>query len=66
MVSNRYHPRDIMKQETSGLRVRIPVDVKEFIEQEAKLNASSQNSEIIRCIREKMERTAKEKGAARS
>lgn len=38
------------------LQVRFPPEMKEFIEIEAKKNASSQNSEIIRCIRERMER----------
>ena len=46
------------------IQVRLPEDVKEFIEEEAQKNLSSQNSEIIRCIREKMERLAKEKGEA--
>lgn len=55
-----------MKQETIGLRVRLPSDVKAFIEQEAVHNASSQNSEIVRCIREKMERITKEKGEAQA
>ncbi|MDW9772740.1 DNA-binding protein [Sinorhizobium meliloti] len=49
-----------------GLRVRLPSDVKAFIEQEAVHNASSQNSEIVRCIREKMERITKEKGEAQA
>ncbi|MCF7647313.1 Arc family DNA-binding protein [Pseudochrobactrum asaccharolyticum] len=38
------------------LQVRFPPELKEFIELEAKKNSSSQNSEIIRCIRERMER----------
>ena len=33
------------------LKIRLPTDLKEFIEAQAKLNSSSQNSEIIRCIR---------------
>lgn len=36
--------------------IRLPPEVKRFIKAEAKLNASSQNSEIVRCIRERMER----------
>ena len=43
--------------------IRLPPDVKRFIKAEAKLNASSQNSEIVRCIRERMERM-KAKGPA--
>lgn len=31
--------------------IRLPADLKRFIKAEAKANASSQNSEIVRCIR---------------
>lgn len=40
--------------------VRLPFDAKAFIEREARENASSQNSEIVRAIRAAM----KAKGAA--
>nr|WP_278437281.1 Arc family DNA-binding protein [Brucella anthropi] len=40
--------------------LRLPIDVKAFIEQQALENSSSQNSEIVRAIRAAM----KEKGAA--
>lgn len=40
--------------------LRLPADAKAFIEAEARENASSQNSEIVRAIRERM----KAKGAA--
>nr|WP_237616612.1 Arc family DNA-binding protein [Pseudomonas monteilii] len=36
--------------------VRLPDEVKAFVESEASRNGNSQNSEIIRCIREKMDR----------
>lgn len=36
--------------------VRLPLDAHAFIEAEAKMNASSQNSEIVRAIRERMQR----------
>lgn len=36
--------------------VRMPADVKAWIRAEAKHNASSQNSEIVRAVRERMER----------
>jgi len=42
------------------LKLRLPADAKAFIEAEARENASSQNSEIVRAIRERM----KAKGAA--
>lgn len=36
--------------------VRLPDDVKAFIKAEATINTSSQNSEIVRAIRERMAR----------
>lgn len=36
--------------------VRMPYDVKEWVSAQAEKNYGSQNSEIVRCIREKMER----------
>jgi uncharacterized protein (DUF1778 family) len=39
------------------LQLRLPPDLKEWIASQANINASSQNSEIIRAIRERMERT---------
>jgi hypothetical protein len=35
--------------------VRLPLDVKLWLEREAARNAASQNSEIIRCLRGRME-----------
>lgn len=35
--------------------IRLPVDAKSWIEQQAQRNMSSQNSEIIRCVRDKMD-----------
>lgn len=37
------------------LLVRIPGDVRDFLDREAEKNCSSRNSEIIRAIRAKME-----------
>lgn len=39
------------------LQVRLPDDVKAWLEAQARLTGASQNSEIIRAIRERMERT---------
>ena len=36
------------------LKIRLPLDVKSFIEAEARENASSQTSEIVRAIRAAM------------
>ncbi|WP_081731199.1 MULTISPECIES: Arc family DNA-binding protein [unclassified Mesorhizobium] len=37
--------------------VRLPADVKAFIATQAARNGSSQNSEIVRCIRNRMDET---------
>lgn len=42
---------------------RMPKDVKRFVAAEARKNASSQNSEIIRSIRERMDRAKAAAGA---
>lgn len=38
------------------LKINIPDELKSFLVEQSKLNASSQNSEIIRAIRERMAR----------
>ena len=38
------------------LMIRVPLDVKRWLAQQAKRNASSQASEIVRSVRERMER----------
>lgn len=43
-----------MSKTVVGLRVRLPVDAKAFLEAEAQENASSQNSEIVRAVRAAM------------
>jgi hypothetical protein len=43
-----------MSKNIAGLRVRLPLDTKAFIEDQARENASSQNSEIVRAIRAAM------------
>lgn len=40
------------------LRVRLPVDVKEWLAEQAKTNASSQTSEVVRALRAQMDRDA--------
>ena len=37
-----------------AMQLRLPPDAKAFIEAQARENASSQNSEIVRAIRERM------------
>jgi hypothetical protein len=45
-----------MTQASIQLKIRIPRDAKAFIEAEAQSNACSQSSEIVRCIRERMQK----------
>lgn len=40
------------------IALRIPANVKAFIAEQAARNGSSQNSEIVRCIRDRMEKMA--------
>lgn len=40
----------------SKLQLRLPQDIKSWLEAEANKNSSSQNSELIRAVREKMDR----------
>lgn len=49
-------------QSKPQIKVRLPADVKAWIEQQAEKNASSQNSEIVRCIRQRMERDSQSQG----
>jgi hypothetical protein len=43
------------KRETVAVLVRLPVDLKRWLEHEAARNAGSQNSEIVRSIRARMD-----------
>jgi hypothetical protein len=42
------------KRATVAVLVRLPPDVKEWLERQADRNAASQNSEIVRSIRDRM------------
>lgn len=44
----------VCKEETKAVLLRLPLDVKTWVEQEAKRTLASQNSEIIRSIRARM------------
>jgi len=46
----------IRKAEASSVLVRLPHAFKNWITEEAAKNCSSQNSEIVRCVRDRMER----------
>lgn len=38
----------------SQLKIRLPNDLKAWLEEQAKINESTQNSEVVRAIRERM------------
>ncbi len=42
------------------LLVRLPVDVKSWLRKEADRNATSQSSEVVRALRDKLERHSQE------
>ncbi|WP_018235617.1 hypothetical protein [Ensifer sp. BR816] len=52
--------------EMVSIQLRIPLDLKRFIEAEARRNLSSQNSEIVRSVRERKDKvdSRNEKGEA--
>ncbi|MEI1249240.1 Arc family DNA-binding protein [Rhizobium aouanii] len=50
-----------MKEEAK-LLCRLPQDVKEFLARQSEKYGSSMNSEVVRCIRERMVRTDEETG----
>jgi hypothetical protein len=58
LVTHRELLESHMARTDPCLVVRLPPDVKEFVAQEAKKNASSQSSEVVRALRERMERDA--------
>jgi hypothetical protein len=43
-----------MSKTSVDLRLRLPPDAKAFLKAEAEENSSSQNSEVVRAIRERM------------
>jgi hypothetical protein len=53
----------IRKEEAERVLVRLPKDVKSWIEREAAHNGASQNSEIIRSIRTRMDTEQRERAA---
>lgn len=45
------------------LWIRLPVDIKKWLAQQARRNASSQASEVVRSCRERMDRESEMKAA---
>lgn len=48
--------------ERKPMQLRLPSELKAWIEAEAEKNGSSQNSEVIRAVRDRMERTDPQNG----
>jgi hypothetical protein len=53
----------VSKRETVSILVRLPPDVKHWLEREAARNAGSQNSEIVRSLRARMVTAAAQRHA---
>lgn len=49
-----------MKEDATKLTIRLPCKLTTFLQGQAVQNGSSQNSEIIRAVRERMERVQRE------
>lgn len=47
---------DLTTKPLPKLNLRLPTDMKTLLEREARMNASSLNSEVVRAIRERMHR----------
>lgn len=45
-----------MRRSAHQIKLRVPPEMREWIERQAGRNGASLNSEIIRCIRERMDR----------
>jgi macrodomain Ter protein organizer (MatP/YcbG family) len=45
----------VRKEKTATVLLRLPRDVKDWIEKEAAHTLASQNSKILRCIRQRMD-----------
>lgn len=52
-----------IRANTEKMQLRLPPEVKLWLNKQAKKNASSQNSEIVRALRERMERAGATTGA---
>jgi hypothetical protein len=54
----------VSKEETKAVLLRLPMDVKAWVEKEAARTLASQNSEILRCIRARMDEGKPDKAAS--
>lgn len=44
------------------LKIRLPIELKKFVEAEAERNRSSMGSEVVRAVRERMEKAQRKSG----
>jgi Arc/MetJ-type ribon-helix-helix transcriptional regulator len=51
-----------MARNDPQIALRLPQDLKDWVEEEARRNGSSQNSEVVRALRERMERASRTDG----
>jgi hypothetical protein len=56
----------IKKHESANVLVRLPPALKMWLVEEAAKNCASHNSEIVRCVRERMEREQTNASLARA
>ena len=56
----------VKKQESANVLVRLPPALKAWLVDEAAKNCASHNSEIVRCVRERMERELANAALARA
>lgn len=54
----------VRKQKAFVLSIRVPKDVKQWVLSEADRNASSQNAQIVRAIRDRMDAERRERERA--
>jgi hypothetical protein len=52
-----------LRPEAISMLVHLPLDTKPWLEQQAELNRSTQNSEIIRAVRAKMDQDQSKRAA---
>jgi predicted HicB family RNase H-like nuclease len=55
-----------VENEVVKLMLRLPPDLKAWVAEQASKNGCSQNSEIVRSVRERMERTEKPRRAPKA
>jgi hypothetical protein len=55
-------PRTAQLPDTVQIKIRVPIDVKNWLLAQAKSNCSSQSSEIVRAIRHRMSAQRSEQG----